>query len=79
MAELVSCLSIIPRMRSFDVPPKLSPAHAGLFCAARLKRGHAIGMFGLPPRDVLDRSCDLLVMLREVWAVAASMKAFAKS
>jgi hypothetical protein len=36
-------------------------------------------MFGLPPRDVLDRSCDLLVMLREVWAVAASMKAFAKS
>ena len=31
MAGLVSCLSIIPHMRSFDVPPKLSPAHAGLF------------------------------------------------
>src|SRR6516225_3411221 len=31
MAELVRCLSIIPHMRSFDVPPKLSPAHAGLF------------------------------------------------
>jgi hypothetical protein len=31
MAELVCCLSIIPHMRSFDVPPKLSPAHAGLF------------------------------------------------
>jgi hypothetical protein len=35
MAELVCCLSIIPHMRSFDVPPKLSPAHAGLFCAAK--------------------------------------------
>jgi hypothetical protein len=31
MAELMFCLSIIPHMRSFDVPPKLSPAHAGLF------------------------------------------------
>jgi hypothetical protein len=39
MAELVSRLSIIPHMRSFDVPPKLSPVHAGLFCAARLKGG----------------------------------------
>jgi hypothetical protein len=46
MAELVCCLSIIPHMRSFDVPPKLSPAHAGLFCAARLKGGHAIGAHG---------------------------------
>jgi hypothetical protein len=35
MAELVSCLSIIPHMRSFDVPPKLSPAHAGLFLRCR--------------------------------------------
>jgi hypothetical protein len=31
MAELVFCSSIIPHMRSFDVPPKLSPAHVGLF------------------------------------------------
>jgi hypothetical protein len=31
MAELVFCSSIIPHMRSFDVPPKLGPGHAGLF------------------------------------------------
>jgi hypothetical protein len=31
MAELMLCLSIIPHVRSFDVPLKLSPAHAGLF------------------------------------------------
>jgi hypothetical protein len=36
MAELVSYLSIIPHMRSFDVPPKLSPAHAGLFLVCRV-------------------------------------------
>ncbi len=58
MAELVCCLSIIPHMRSFDVPPKLSPAHAGLFCAA--KGGHAIGIvFGPLPFDALDRSGEL--------------------
>jgi hypothetical protein len=40
MAELVSYLSIIPHVRSFDVPPKLSPAQRGaFFCAARLKGG----------------------------------------
>jgi hypothetical protein len=39
MAELVSCLSIIPHMRSFDVPPKLSPAHAGLFFRRSTQKG----------------------------------------
>ena len=39
MAELASCLSIIPHMRSFDVPPKLSPAHAGLFLRRSTQRG----------------------------------------
>ena len=35
MAELVSYLSIEPHMRTFDVfTETLSPAHAGLFCAA---------------------------------------------
>src|SRR5260370_26894505 len=66
MAELMFCLSIIPHVRSFDVPPKLSPAHAGLFFAARLKRGHAIGMFGLSAFDDLDLSSELLVCLRQV-------------
>src|SRR6516225_1093841 len=37
MAELVCYLSIVPHMRSFDVPPKHSaPLTRGLFCAARL-------------------------------------------
>src|SRR6516162_10447044 len=35
MAELVCYLSIVPHMRSFDVPPKHSaPLTRGLFCAA---------------------------------------------
>src|SRR4029077_16653104 len=64
MAELVSCLSIIPHMRSFDVPPKLSPAHAGLFLRRSTQGGHAIGIvFGLLPRDELGRSSELLVCL----------------
>ena len=67
MAELVSCLSIIPHMRSFDVPLKLSPAHAGLFFAPRIRR--ALRLFLLPP--ALDRLRDLLVMLRQVRAVPA--------
>jgi hypothetical protein len=72
MAELVSCLSIIPHMRSFDVPPKLSPAHAGLFLRRSTQRGHAIGIvFGLSPLEALDRSGDLLVMQRQVGAVPA--------
>jgi hypothetical protein len=50
MADLVFCSSIIPHMRSFDVPPKLSPAHAGLFLRRSTQGGHAIGIvFGLPP------------------------------
>jgi len=33
MAELASYLSIVPHMRSFDVPPKhLAPLTRGLFC-----------------------------------------------
>ena|SRR6516162_9321812 len=37
MAELACYLSIVPHMRSFDVPPKHSaPLTRGLFCAARL-------------------------------------------
>jgi hypothetical protein len=39
MAELVSCLSIIPHTRSFDVPPKLSPAQRGAFFAPPDSRG----------------------------------------
>src|SRR5262249_6571596 len=36
-AELFSYLSILPHMRSFDVPPKHSaPLTRGIFCAARL-------------------------------------------
>jgi hypothetical protein len=65
MAELASDLSIIPHMRSFDVPPRLSPAHAGLFLRRSTQRGHAIGIvFGLPPSDALDRAGELLVHLR---------------
>jgi hypothetical protein len=61
MAELASCLSIIPHMRSFDVPPKLSPAHAGLFLRRSTQGGHAIGIvFGPLPFDALDRSGELL-------------------
>jgi hypothetical protein len=56
MAELMFCLSIIPHVRSFDVPPKLSPAQRGaFFCAARLKGGHAIGIvFGLSLLEALE-------------------------
>jgi hypothetical protein len=41
MVELGSYLWIVPHMRSFYVPPILSPAHAGLFSAPRdfLRRG----------------------------------------
>ena len=62
MAELMFCLSIIPHVRSFDVPPKLSPAHAGLFLRRSTQRGHAIGIvFGPLPFDALDRSGELLM------------------
>ncbi len=33
MAELIFCLSIIPHVRAFDVPPKLSPAQREAFFA----------------------------------------------
>jgi hypothetical protein len=67
MAELVLCLSIIPHMRSFDVPPKLSPAQAGLFCAARLKGGHPIGIvFGLSLLEALDDAGKLLVVKGQI-------------
>jgi hypothetical protein len=70
MAELMFCLSIIPHMRSFDVPPKLSPAHAGLFLR-RLKREHAIGIvFGLSLLEALDDAGKLLVVKGQIGPAA---------
>src|SRR5258708_4410202 len=68
MAELMFCLSIIPHVRSFDVPPKLSPAHAGLFFAPlELKGGHAIGIvFGLSLLEALDDAGELLVVQGQI-------------
>src|SRR6516162_10304035 len=40
MAELASYLSIVPHIRSFDVPPKHSvPLTRGLFCKPRRRAG----------------------------------------
>src|SRR5215831_6381330 len=42
MAELSSCLWIVPHTRSFYVPPKYSaPPTRGFFCAARLPASRA--------------------------------------
>jgi hypothetical protein len=67
MAELVCCLSIIPHMRSFDVPPKLSPAHAGLFL-----RRESCGRFVCSCCRRLDRLRDLLVLFRHLRETAAA-------
>jgi hypothetical protein len=80
MAELIFCMSIIPHVRSFDVPPKLSPAQRGAFFAPlelkggtrsallrrrRDRRADDSRRLGLPASlDDLDRSGELLVELR---------------
>jgi hypothetical protein len=55
MAELIFCLSIIPHVRSFDVPPKLSPAQRGAFFAPlELKGGTRLALL----RRRRDRRAD---------------------
>jgi hypothetical protein len=72
MAELMFCLSIIPHVRSFDVPPKLSPAQRGAFFAPlELKGGHAIGIvFGLSLLEALDDAGKLLVVKGQIGPAA---------